>query len=231
MTPDTPDAGASPSADVLDGTDPATSRAPRVVALTALVVLIAVAAAYGTRFGSDPTVVDSPLLGQPAPAFTLPLLEDEGELSLRDLEGEIVVVNFWASWCTACREEHDDLIAAAARYRDAGVSVVGIVYQDRPELAIEMLDEMGRGYTYVTDPRSRAAIDFGVFGVPETFFIDRQGTVVAKVIGASDLALLSDTIDAILAGRTPTSVNRAGYEAQPVDLTTPRPLPPARSRE
>ena len=188
---------------------------PRRMALLSLAALIGVAAAFGTRFGADPGVVDSPLIGRPAPDGTLPYLEREGELSLADLRGQVVVVNFWASWCVPCREEHDDLITAAQRYADDGVTFVGIVYQDRPEQAIAFLDELGRGYDHVTDPGSRTAIDFGVFGVPETFFIDRDGTVVAKVVGRSDLRLLSSTIDTILAGGTPGSVSRAGHERQP----------------
>lgn len=197
------------------------SRWPRRVALLTLVALTGIAAAYGTRFATDPTVVDSPLIGQPVPDVTLPYLEQDGTLTLTDLHGDIVVVNFWASWCTACREEHDDLIMAAQRFRDDGVTFLGIVYQDRPEAAIGMLDEMGRRYDNLTDPGSRAAIDFGVFGVPETFFIDRDGTVVAKVVGRSDLVLLTETIETILDGRVPDSVNRAGFQPQPVDLGTP----------
>ena len=87
------------------------------------------------------------------------------------------------------------------------VRFVGVVYQDQPAAAKDFLDELGRGqgYGYVTDPGSRAAIDFGVFGVPETFFVDRRGVVVAKVTGRSTLALLSDILDQILAGKTPQS--------------------------
>lgn len=190
-------------------------RWSRRIALASLVVLVGVAAAFGSQFGTDPAVVDSPLIGQPAPDVALPYLERDGELSLSDLRGEVVVVNFWASWCVPCREEHADLLAAAERYRDDGVTFVGIVFQDQPEPAVAFLDELGRGYDQLTDPGSRAAIDFGVFGIPETFFIDRDGTVVAKVIGKSDLALLSQTIETILDGGDPSSVTRDGYERQP----------------
>jgi cytochrome c biogenesis protein CcmG/thiol:disulfide interchange protein DsbE len=201
------------------------ARWPRWVALGGLVVVVALAAALGSRFGTDPTVVDSPLIGAPAPEFTLPYLEQDGHLALTDLEGQIVVLNFWASWCTVCKEEHPDLMAAAHRYRDDGVRFIGIVFQDQSDNAIEFLDEMGRGYDNLEDPRSATAIDYGVFGVPETFFIDRDGEVVAKVIGRVDLDLLGRTLDTILDGRTPESINRAGYQPEPVDLTVERVAP------
>lgn len=183
-------------------------------AIAVIIAVVLMAAAFGTRFGSDPTLVDSPLIGRPAPDVALPYLESTGELALRDLRGQIAVVNFWASWCVPCREEHDDLVAAAEGYRGADVTFVGIVYQDQPDQAIAFLDELGRGYDNVVDPDSRAAIDFGVFGIPETFFIDRTGTIVAKVTGASDLPLLQTTLDTMLAGRVPPSATQPGYETQ-----------------
>lgn len=190
-------------------------RWPRWVAVGALVVVVGVAAAFGTRFGSDPSVVDSPLIGRPAPDFTLPFLEKDGEVSLAELEGQVVVINFWASWCVACKEEHPDLMAASSRHEDQGVRFLGIVYQDQEDAAVSALDEMGRGYDDLVDPGSATAIDYGVFGVPETFFIDREGTVVAKIVGRSDLELLSRTIETILEGGTPESVKRGGRQSQP----------------
>ena len=123
-----------------------------------------------------------------------------------------MVVNFWASWCVPCREENDDLLAAAARYDD--VTFLGIVYQDTPQAARAFLDELGQGYDHLLDPGSRAAIDFGVFGIPETFFIAPDGTVAAKIIGTSDLGVLSATLDAVLAGEDPRSIVLDGYQSQ-----------------
>lgn len=198
--------------DLLDPEPPRRrSRRLRLLAVAAAVVVfgaVGVGAVFGSRLGSDPTLVDTPLIGTAAPAVTLPYLEAEGTLSLGELRGQVVVVNFWASWCVACREEHPALVGVAEQYRDAGVVLVGIDYQDSQAAATAFLDEMGRGgenYRYVTDPGSRAALEFGVFGVPETFVIDRSGTIVAKITGASTYPLLAGTLDAVLAGKRPES--------------------------
>ena len=177
----------------------------RLASGVAIVLTLIMAVALGNRFGTDPNLVASPLIGRSAPQIVLPHLEGDGDLSLSDLSGKVVVVNFWASWCVACRAEHDDLMATAAAFQDQGVVFVGVVYQDDPEAAVAFLDEMGRGTNYynVLDPGSRAAISFGVFGVPETFFIDPEGIVAGKITGESNAALLGNTIDQILAGERP----------------------------
>lgn len=180
----------------------------RLASAMAVVATLVLAVVLADRFGTDPSLVSSPLIGQPAPEVSLPRLDRldaQDSLSLTDLQGKVLVVNFWASWCVACRSEHDDLVATASAFQDRGVTFVGVVYQDRREGAIEFLDELGWGdnYQYVVDPGSRAAIAFGVFGVPETFFIDAAGVVVGKITGESDAVLLGTTLDQILAGERP----------------------------
>ncbi|MGH3431637.1 MAG: TlpA family protein disulfide reductase, partial [Thermocrispum sp.] len=114
-------------------------------------------------------------------------------------------------WELACTPFIDQAsgIAAANNYRDNGVTFVGVSYQDQRDAAVATLDEMGRGepgaYEYVTDPGSRLALDFGVFGIPETFFIDRDGTIVAKITGPANYPLLAGVLDEMLAGGHPDS--------------------------
>ncbi len=166
---------------------------------------VAFAVVLASRFGSDPGLVDSPLLGETAPAFSLSPLEGGEEVSLGDLAGDIVVVNFFASWCLECREEHAAITSTANAFADDGVTFVQIAYQESPPESIDYLDIAGRSDAayYLADPGSRIAIAYGVYGIPETFFIDREGVVVGKIIGASDALTLGATIDAIERGETP----------------------------
>ncbi len=190
------------------------SRLPWVLGAV-FVALVVIGVVLWSRFGSDPNLVSSPLVGQPVPAVALPYLEESGELALDELGGEVVVVNFWASWCVPCRAEHGQLVAAAEAYRDAGVRFVGVVYQDSTANAVGFLDELGRGYDYVRDDRSRAAIEFGVFGVPETFFVDQDGTVVGNVRGPVDAGLLFGALDTILAGGEVGSIDGGEVQGTP----------------
>lgn len=166
---------------------------------------VVLAVALASRFGGNPGNVDSPLIGKPAPSFELTPLDGTEVRRLSDLEGSIVVVNFFASWCLECRLEHDDLIAAAEAFADSGVVFVQISYQESPLQTMAYLDEAGRSphTLYLNDPQSRTAIAYGVFGIPETFFIDQSGVVVGKVIGETDVVTLGATIDAIRRGETP----------------------------
>jgi cytochrome c biogenesis protein CcmG/thiol:disulfide interchange protein DsbE len=180
------------------------------IGIGALVIIFG--AVFASRFHRDPDMVVSPMIGRPAPPFAMPYLERQGELALSDLQGDIVVVNFWASWCIGCRTEHESLVTAAADYAGSDVSFVGILHQDRDETGIGFLDEFGRGepFAYVVDDGSRAGIGFGVLGLPQTFFVDRSGTIVGQVNGPVNYAMLANTLDAILFGRTVDPVTETG---------------------
>ena len=185
-----------------------------VISAVSLIALV-LAVVFSTRFGADPRLSPSPLIGNPVPDVTLDLVESDDSLRLRDLAGQILVVNFWAPWCVPCRAEHSDLLALADGFEDLGVSVVGAVYQSRQDDVIAFLDELGRGYPVGMDDRSRAAIGFGVRGVPETYFVDRDGTVVAKITGPISLGLATATLDRIILGEPVESARTGEVQTQP----------------
>jgi cytochrome c biogenesis protein CcmG/thiol:disulfide interchange protein DsbE len=174
-------------------------RRPRRLILAAwlLVGVVAFVALLTVSVGRPAGAVDTPIVGRPAPAFDLQTL-DGGRLSLADLRGSPVVLNFWASWCIPCREEAPLLTAAAADYGARGLRVVGVVYQDSAESARDFIGRYGQTYPGLLDPDGRTAIDYGVFGIPETFFIDASGIVRSRQIGAVTADDLRRQIEAIL---------------------------------
>jgi len=167
----------------------------RIVVLVAVLVFVAL---LGFGLTRDPSLIASPLVGAPAPDFRLEQLDGGPTVGLQNLRGQVVVVNFWASWCLACKEEHPALVRAWQRYKGEHVRMVGIVYQDTPENARKYLKEHGGGWTQLVDPKSRVAINFGVYGVPETFFIGPAGVVAQKHIGPVTDSILSTQIDSLL---------------------------------
>ncbi len=144
--------------------------------------------------------IPSPLPGQPAPEFRLATLSSPADsLALSDLRGKVVVLNFWASWCGPCRVEHPALVRTSERYGEDSVRVVGIVYQDSPENARRFMRQLGGDWTSLLDPATRTAIDFGVYGVPETYFLDPDGRVAYKHTGPVTWELVSGKVDSLLA--------------------------------
>ena len=138
-------------------------------------------ALLASRLGKDATYVPSPLIGKPAPAFTLTNL-DGTKVTIADLAGKPYVVNFWGSWCTPCRQEHGSLRAFWERYRDQGVKLLGVLYDDTAGPARAFQKELGGDWPLFL-PNEGAQVDFGVRGPPETFVVDEQGIIVAKFTG------------------------------------------------
>ncbi len=147
----------------------------------------------GKGLGKDPRHIESPLIGQPAPAFELVDLEGN-TVRLADLAGKPALINFWSTWCIPCAYEHPVIAAAARRYRDR-VRFIGVIYQDEPATVRAYLARRKAWGPSLLDDTGRAAIAFGVYGVPETFILDRNGVITAKVDGALD----PSTVDALLA--------------------------------
>lgn len=185
------------------------------IAAAAGVPLIALLAYGLTR---DPKVIPSPLPGRDAPDFALRVFAPgdtaapagvtsasalADTIRLAALRGEVVVLNFWASWCAGCGVEHEALVSVARRYEGQGVRFVGVLYNDTPELAMRWIRRMGgQSYPSLQDDGARTAIDYGLYGVPETFIIGPDGRVAYKHAGPVTEQLLIEKIEALRVGHT-----------------------------
>jgi cytochrome c biogenesis protein CcmG/thiol:disulfide interchange protein DsbE len=166
-----------------------------LIPLAAIPVLALLA--YGFR--ANPRDIPSPLVGRPAPPFTLTTF-DGAPLALAAQRGKVVVVNFWASWCyPACYEEAPVLERSWRAYRERGVVVVGVDIQDKREAAEKFVRDFGLTFPNAPDLKGTVSVDFGVYGVPETFFVDRQGRIRVKHVGAVTDDVFRSTVDRLLA--------------------------------
>ena len=141
----------------------------------------------------NPRKIPSPLIGKPAPVFKLQQLhEPEKILESKDNLGKVWLLNVWASWCASCRDEHPLLVQLA---KADVVPIYGLNYKDKRDLAIQWLDQLGNPYTEsVMDTEGRVGIEYGVYGVPETYVIDKSGVIQYKQIGPVTVDVLEKTI-------------------------------------
>lgn len=172
----------------------------RLLVLLPLIAFVALAALfYGRLFSGDPSRIPSALIGRPAPALDLPPLEGltrDGQpvpgLTSAGLKGEVTVLNVFASWCVPCRDEHPFLVELS---KMPGFRLVGLNYKDEAENARRFLGRFGNPYAAVgVDAGGRAAIDWGVYGVPETFVIGKDGRIAYKFIGPIDAQGLKERL-------------------------------------
>ena len=183
-----------------DSTTPAVAAAStprrrrrRLLLVLPVVLFLGLAALLYAGLFRDPRLVPSPLIGKPAPEFELPPVQGrELGLARSDLEGDVTLVNVFASWCVACRDEHPLLVALKRR---GTVPVHGLNYKDEPDDAERWLNAFGDPYTRTgADVDGRVGIEWGVYGVPETFVIDRDGNIAYKHIGPITERSLRETI-------------------------------------
>ena len=166
--------------------------------LIPLTVFMLLAGLLYKGLSPDPKRVPSPLIGKPIPAFNLPRLQDpDATISDADLRGEVFIMNIWATWCTACRAEHDVLLHLA---RSGKVKLYGLNYKDQRDAAQRWLQQLGNPYiANVFDADGRTGIDWGVYGAPETFVIDHQGIIRHKHIGPLTIEVVNSEILPLIA--------------------------------
>ena len=147
-----------------------------------VVIFAALVGVFYAGLYQDPTLVPSPFIGKPAPAFNLPTLFDPDERVTQEvLKGDVSLVNVWASWCPGCAQEHEMLLQIA---REGSVPIVGLNWKDEAQPAKKWLQQRGNPYTVVAvDRENVTGIDWGVYGAPETFLVDQNGIIQYKLIG------------------------------------------------
>ena len=161
--------------------------------LIPLAVFIVIVGFLWAGLGRDPREVPSPLIGKPAPAFELVQLQEPGKkLGTADMKGQVWLLNVWASWCVSCRVEHPLLVELA---KANVVPVIGLNYKDKNDAGIAWLKQNGDPYRLsVVDADGRVGIDWGVYGVPETFVVDKTGVIRYKQIGPITVEALEQKI-------------------------------------
>jgi cytochrome c biogenesis protein CcmG/thiol:disulfide interchange protein DsbE len=153
----------------------------RLIYLLPIAAFMALAAYFVVSLSRDPSVLPSAMINQPTPAFALAGLEGQPGLARDEFQGQVVLINFFASWCIPCRTEHPLLMRLAAELK---TPLYGIDYKDKPEDAARFLSELGNPYGLIgADRDGRVGIDFGVYGVPETYVIDKTGRIRLRHVG------------------------------------------------
>ena len=152
------------------------------------------------NIGRDPHAFNSPMIGRPAPVFTLKPAGGGAPVSLAALRGRPVVINFWATWCVPCYEEHAVLVAGAREAGD-GVQFLGVIYEDEEDRVGDFLARQGSAYPSLLDDDGKTAMAYGIYGVPETFFVDAQGRIAAKYTGPLHRTALAENLDRAREGK------------------------------
>jgi cytochrome c biogenesis protein CcmG/thiol:disulfide interchange protein DsbE len=179
------------------------SHRVRWVALAAAVPVAAFLVILATRPQAGTRAADSPLLGKPAPPIAGKTIDGQ-DADIVQARGKWVLVNFFATWCVPCRDEHPDLVRFAQEHAATGdATVLGVVYDDDAGAVKSFRDKEGGDWPMVTDPRGQIALDFGVSGVPESYIVSPDGRVAAKVVGGIQLGALDSLLAKVQAGASP----------------------------
>jgi len=154
----------------------------------------------------DPRSIPTVLIGTEAPIFSGPEVRTGETISLNKFQGKVVLINFWASWCLECRTEHENLLALNRHFsQNPDFVMLGINYQDQVEDARKYLQENGSNFDHIRDLKGAISIDYGVYGVPETFVIDRKGIIryksIGPIVGPNYVHITDDILQPLLEGK------------------------------
>jgi len=162
-------------------------------------------------FTRDARYITSPLIAKPAAPFTITLF-DGGKLTLEDLRGKAVFLNFWASWCPPCRAEARDLEAAWQKVKDKNMVFIGVALQDTDRNSLEFLKEFEVTYPNGKDASGKIAVDYGTWGIPESFFIDPQGRITYKHVGGIRAPLVLAKLEEAARGIVSAQEGKGDYQ-------------------
>ena len=163
----------------------------RTVLLVGLIIAAVLVAILFSGLGKNPNEIRSPLVGKPAPSFALREVGTGRTVDVTQFKGKPMVINFWATWCAPCWDEHPVLVANA-RMMQSEVQFLGVVFQDEEDKILGFLNQRGSSYPTVVDDAGKTAIAYGVGGIPETFFVDASGVIRAKYSGPMTTDILRD---------------------------------------
>lgn len=180
--------------------------------LITLAVILPLIGLLAFGFSRDPRFIPSPLVGHQGPPFALPLFDGK-QIRLEELRGKVVFLNFWSSWCPPCRAEARDLEAAWQTFKDQDVVFLGIDIQDTEAPARDFIQEFGITYPNGRDASGKIAIDYGVWGIPETFFIDPTGKITYKHVGALGTQLVAAKIAEAKQGTVTAKEGKGTYQS------------------
>lgn len=180
--------------------------------LITLIIIAPLLWLFAFGFTRDTKYINSPLLAKPATPFTLTLFDGK-KLTLEDLRGKAVFLNFWSSWCPPCRAEARDLEAAWQQVKDKEVVFLGVAIQDTEKNALDFIKEFSVTYPNGRDHSGRISIDYGVWGIPESFFIDPQGRITYKHVGGIRAALVTAKLEEALKGIMSAKEGKGDYQS------------------